>query len=167
MEIALFIRYFGIMLISLYVYTRILNIKDLPKTKIAAAVIFALMVGVLLSNRLLFSQAIVLISVCFFVSIMMAKVEKGFMISAVVIAVGISLGLETLGTLILIIAESICFSSYMALTGVTLTPAEIAHNPFISSPIIAEIFVLLISICLLKFLSKIKRLKKGFIRPVH
>ena len=190
MEIAAFVRYFGIILISLFVYTRILNIKDLPKTKILTAVIFALAVGVLLSNRLPFSHVIVLISVCVFVSVAIgtlggadaalrrkdrkyltrfswwsnrAKAEKGFIISVAVISTGIGLGLEVLGLLILIIVESTYFIIYMELTGEILSMEEIAQNPFIASPIIAEIFILLISICSLKFLSKIKRLKKGFI----
>ena len=164
MEIGLFIRYFGITLISLYVYTRILNIKDLPKTKIAVAIIFSLMVGVLLSNRLFFSHGIILISVCIFVCTVLARSEKGFAISVAVIATGISFGLEVFSTLILMIIESAYHYIIMAQTGEVLAPEEIVARSFlVADPIIIALLFLIISICIIGLLSKIKRLKKGFI----
>ena len=170
MELNLFIRYFGVIVVALFLYTRILNIKDLPKSKIAAAIIFALVVPLLLSSRILFSNIIVLVLVCLFLGVIFAKDERRFMLPVAVISVGISLGIDVFGYVILMLVDFIIsiigILVYFFQTGEIIPDEKIENLYFFTIVIpdaVFELLILMISITFIRLLAKVKRLKKGFI----
>ena len=168
MELSLFINYFGVIIIALFLYARILNIRDLSKTKIVAFAIFTITVAALLSTNILFTQIIVLISVCIFLRIMFFMDERNFRLSVAVIAVGISMGLQIFGFVILLFTNTIIvmvyITNYYVQTGEVFSEDNLEYLFVgIQHPVIYQLINLMISIAFVKLLSKIKRLKKGFI----
>jgi len=176
MELELFVRYFGFTIVALFLYAKIFNMKEISKPKVISAIIFTLAVSALLSHRLLFSPIIILVLVGIFVNIA-AKIEKYLMIPVVVISVGVSMGVYMLSEFILMALTILADIIYRVVSGAlnNLSPEEIENlrpllltineqNPIIYIPIaIWEAIVLTGAVVLVFFLTRIKRLKSGFI----
>ncbi|MCL1883020.1 MAG: ATP-binding protein [Defluviitaleaceae bacterium] len=173
MEIDLFIRYFGFIAVALFLYKKILNIKDISKLQLVSTILFALIMGALLSHRVLFSPIIILLAVGMFVNIA-AKAEKYLMVSVVIISVGISIGVYLISEFfITVIVNNFYLFAVMALNNLSQVEIENIRPLFVSineaPPIIntslelLQAIVLATNIIFIFLLSKIKRLKSGFV----
>ena len=140
MDYFLAIRFFGLLIVSLYVYWKILDIRDVSRVKIAAAVVFSLVASIPLSflpPPPIFELAFLGL-VLFFVAIM-ARVRVPLMVAAVIISVGISLGMDRLAFLVIV-------------------PIQIIHYTATAQSVG---FIKIIAFAV--FLFKIKRLQKGIL----
>lgn len=169
MEYDVIIRFFGILIISLYIYMRILNIKDVSKLKIVSAVMFSLIVSVPLSLTLPLFQTLILPVVVFIYVGIATKVRKGLMITSIIISVGICLGIDMISQTILFIPMTLFTALLVVIKMVqeNITSAnyeEIAKTvdiKLVNTVLSCASFFL--SILLVNIIFKIKRLKKGFV----
>ena len=150
MEYFTIIRFFGLFIVSLYVYVKILDIQNLSKVKIAAAIVFSL----LMSVPMIILPPLHLVGMLAFVAIA-ARVKASLMISSVVISVGVSLGMDSLARLVTVLFDVI----YIVVTGTPLL-GRTYHNVF-EAVIVSTVLILLI--VFVHYLFKIKRLKKGIL----
>lgn len=170
MDHGMVIKFFGLLIISLYIYMKILDIKDVSKIKIASAVIFSLVMSIPLSYTPFLYEIMFLVSVFSFVCIT-ARDKVSLMISAVIICVGISLGIDML--IQTIIAYGLLFpieAVHIIATVLreNIPPEDIAPDnvDLILTPVIMKVMPcisLIMSVSFVNILFKIKRLKKGFI----
>lgn len=158
------IKFFGLLIISLYIYMKILDIKDVSKLKKVSAVIFSFIMSIPLSYTPFLYELIFLVSVFIFVSITM-RVEINLMITTIIISVGISLGIEILANTILIFFEFLFLLVKALFENI---PEEDISEDNINQILIIPLNVMpyisfIISTVFINFFFKIKRLKKGFI----
>ena len=170
MDYFLAIRFFGLLIVSLYAYWKILDIKDVSKVKIAAAVIFSLVASIPLSflpPPPIFELAF-LGSVLFFVAIM-ARVRIPLMIAAVIISVGVNLGLDRLAFLVILLVIAPIQIIYYTTTGAyfiyfSATETQMFDGIYIGTVLaITQPIVFIMLIAFANFLFKIKRLQKGIL----
>ena len=170
MDYFLAFRFFGLLIVSLYVYWKILDIKDVSRVKIAAGVIFSIVASIPLSflpPPPIFELAFLGL-VLFFVSIM-ARVRIPLMIAAVIISVGINLGLDRLAFLVIlliIVPIQIVYRSVTETYFIYLAATETqmfggVYRDSILAITQSVVFVMLIAF--VNFLFKIKRLQKGIL----
>jgi hypothetical protein len=96
MEYDAIINFFGLLIISLYACKKILNIQNISNLKIASAIVFSLITGILLSYVPFgLHEAILLLSVGVFV-VIITRVKGSLLMTAVFISVGMSLGIKML-----------------------------------------------------------------------
>ena len=150
MDIFLILRFFGLFIVSLYIYVKILDIQNLSKAKIMAAIL----VSFLISVSMIILPPLHLVGMFVFVAIV-ARVKTSLMISAVIISVGVSLGLDNVARAILFLFEVI----YYRATGTTLL--EGIYQNIIVEIILSIAFVMLI--VFVHYLFRIKRLGKGIL----
>ncbi|MCL1918238.1 MAG: hypothetical protein FWG14_07975 [Peptococcaceae bacterium] len=185
MEHYLMIRMFGLLIISFYVYKKILNMKNVSKLKIAFAILFSLIMSVPLSYFPPLYEFIFVISVFVFVAIT-SRVKLPLMITAVIISVGISLGIDILADLIISFIEyPILIVNYSAKliqeygianviqdnipledlkNIVLLVNSDPSWNPLLSIPlIVTESISLIMNAVLVVLFFRIKRLRPGFV----
>ncbi len=151
MEAFLIIRFFGLLIIALYVYMKILNITHISKIKIISAILFSLIMSVPLSY-VPFYEIMFLGSFCVFVAIT-TRVKPRLLLTAVFISTGISLGIEILAF------TTVLAPSFLVDTIFKPSPEHTIQI----SPVIVETVVIIISIILSYFFFRVKRLKKGFV----
>jgi len=145
MDYYMIIRFFGLLIVSLYVYWKILDIS-VSKLKIIAAIIFSLIMSIPLSYVPPMYEFLFLGSVCIFVSVF-GRVKILLMLSAVIISVGISLGIEVLSSSIPAVIELVCTPIFPDILTIVW--------------IVFQIVVFILSVAFVNFLFKIKRLQKG------
>ena len=160
MDYYLAIRFFGLFIVSLYVYWRILDI-NISKSKTIAAIIFSLIMSIPLSYFPPFYEFIFLGSVCLFVSVV-ARVKLSLMLSSVIISVGISMGIEIIAYSVVTIIEITITAIYYLITNTLLT-VSIPQNRLEIFLVIIQTIVFVISVVFVNFLFKIKRLQKGIL----
>jgi hypothetical protein len=169
MDYGLMVRFFGLVIISLYVYMKILNIKEVAKQKIVAAVLFSLVMSVPLSFVPFLYEFIFLGSVGIFVWIT-ARVELPLMVSAVLISVGISLGIDILVQTILLYGvlvpvetiNTLIVTSQNNIPWETLTAENV---PLLITPMVAAALPYISLVASLVFVGLFfnrKRLRGGF-----
>ncbi len=151
MEYFMIIRFFGLLIIALYVYIKILNIK-VSKLKIISAILFSLIMSVPLSYVSPFYELIFLGSFCIFAGIT-TRVKPMLLVTAVFISTGISLGIEILAFTIIVL------QSFLLQTILQIPPINIMQT----SSTIVETMVFIISVIVSYFFFRVKRLKKGFV----
>ena len=150
MDYFLILRFFGLFIVSLYIYVKILDIQNLSKAKVIAAIVFSL----LMSVPMIILPPLHLVGMLAFVAIT-ARVKASLMISSVVISVGVSLGMDSLARLVTVLFDVI----YIVVTGTPLL-GRTYHNIF-EAVIVSTVLILLI--VFVRYLFGIKRLKKGIL----
>ena len=150
MDIILILRFFGLFIVSLYIYVKILNIQNLSKLKIAAAIVFSF----IMSIPMLVLPPLHLVGMLVFVAIT-ARAKTSLMISSVIIATGVSLGIDNLARSVAVLFQIV----YVAITGVSLVGN--VHQGVIEMIILLAAFIALIIV--VHYLFKTKRLEKGIL----
>ncbi len=180
----------SLILLPIYIYRKILDVKRMSRSKIVAACLYALLMSVPLTGiyliysdlPLLLASAAILVIVFIFV-LFTDKNRTSLKISGTIIAVGISVGIETIVTMIvafisyivILIAEII----YCRQTDTEFVPVKWLSATVIKSTvlkgvsgieIISGIFSILLNIIVLSLMAfsvsqlfKKKRLKKGLL----
>jgi hypothetical protein len=156
MHIELIFRFFGLLLVTLYIYVKILNIKEISKAKKIAAIIFCLAVAIPLAVPAMpLYELVYLVSVCLFLKIITMEKNWWLLISAVIISTGIAVGINHV--LIFALYESIPW-----LRGIVeITPEN--RWLVISSMMGVESLAIILSLMFLNFMFKTKRLRDGFV----
>ena len=158
MDYFLIIRFFGLLIVSLYAYWRILGL-NLAKSKMVAAIIFSIAMSIPLSLVPPLYELLFLVSVGIFVSIV-ARVKLSLLIPSVIIAVGISLGIDRLATSISFLSISIFEIIYFVTVGTTFIDIVTPNVLDILSAMLQSV-VFVLTIVFVNYLFKIQRLKKG------
>ncbi len=169
MNHSLAVRFFGLLMISIYIYVKILN-KSLSKPKIAAAIAFSLVMSIPLSFSPFLYELIFLSSVCAFVALT-ARVKLPLMLSAVFIATGISLGIDTLANTVFsygillpidgLYTSVIASREHISVAEVTAEYASPLYMFF--ATIVWPYIVLVVSFVFARLFFSMKRLKNGFV----
>ena len=158
----------SLLLITLYVYSRILNIREISKLKIVAAVLFAVGMSIPLTLVPVLYELLFLASVLVFVAIT-ARVKTSLMISAVLISTGISLAIDLLAlTLVLLVHMIVDFVHlFSALSSGMLSPESFVPEDYASvvnmNPLVGRGLIIAISVALTYLFFSRKRVKKGFV----
>jgi len=162
------IGFSSLLLITLYVYCRILNIREISKPKIFAAVLFSMVMSIPLTLIPVFYELLFLASVLVFVAIT-ARVKTSLMISAVLISTGIGLAIDLLALTLVLISHLIVDFVYIfsALSSGTLSLESFVPEDYASvvnmSPLVGRGLMIAISVTLTYFFFSRKRVKKGFV----
>jgi len=165
MEWPSFVNFSVLLFITLYVYCRILNIEEISKLKIAAAVLFSLGMGAVLSFEPFLYELIFLGSVLAFVAVA-ARRKAALMVSAVIISTGISLAIDFAMLTLLLFVDFVVAFFYglsIGLSGEIPTEAAIAeHINQLTDPLLVESIMAALSLLFTFFLFTRKRVKNGF-----
>ena len=158
MDFMLILRLFGLFIVSLYIYVKILDIQNLSKSKIVAAIVFSLFMSIPMTIL----PPVHLVGMLVFVAIT-ARVKTSLMISSVIISVGISLGLDSLAILIILLLEIISATA----AGVRWFDSTYQHIFDSTYQHIIDAIILSIAsimfIVFVHYLFKTKRLEKGIL----
>jgi len=87
-----FIRFFGISMIALFAYAKILNIKKFTRHKVFASISFAILVSISTSYLMLFSAFITLVPLYVFVKFFTKDNSTYALAPVAIISVGVSFG---------------------------------------------------------------------------
>ena len=160
MDYFLVIRFFGLLIVSLYTYWRILGL-NLIKSKTIAVIIFSIVMSIPLSLVPPLYELLFLVSVGIFVSII-TRVKLSLLIPTVIIAVGISLGMDRLAASISFLATIIFEIIYFVTVGTALFDI-VTPNALDTLSAITQSTVFILTIVFVNYLFKIQRLKKGIL----
>jgi len=160
MDYFLVIRFFGLLIVSLYAYWRILGL-NVSKLKMVAAIIFSVVMSIPLSFVPPLYELLFLVSVGIFVSII-TRVKLSLLIPTVIIAVGISLGLDRLAASITFLSSLIFEIIYFMTVGTAFMDIATPNELDILSAIVQSV-VFILTIVFVNYLFKIQRLKKGIL----
>lgn len=152
MNVQNMILFFGLWLVSVYVYWKGLNLPHITRLKMAAAILCALVMSVPLSYAPFLYEVLFTVSVMIFVSLM-ARVQFSLMFSAALISIGISLGIMCLSEITLVFLGSLMWA--------------VAHESFLfrdeaTMGMALQVTGLVLSLSFAYLLFRIKRLKNGF-----
>jgi len=139
------IKFFGLTINCIYIYMKILNIRDISKLKILSAIIFSAIASIVMYFFRFcvpdIRPIIILVSVFIYAAIGM-RVKTDIMITAAVISGGISYGLMGIA----VILSAFVFG-------------VLSRTP---NMVLASVLILILSIASTNIIFRISRLKKGF-----
>ena len=165
MEWPSFVNFSSLLFITLYVYCRILNIEEISKLKIAAAILFSLGMGAVLSFEPFLYELIFLGSVLAFVAVA-ARRKAALMVSAVIISTGISLAIDFVMLTLFFFVDFVIAFIYglsIGLSGEIPTEAAITERiNQLTDPLLVESIMTALSLLFTFFLFSRKRVKNGF-----
>jgi len=160
MDYFLIIRFFGLLIVALYAYWRILGL-NVSRSKMAATIIFSVVMSIPLSFVPPLYELLFLVSVGIFVRIV-ARGKLSLLIPTVIIAVGISLGMDRLAVSISFLSIFIFETIHFVTVGTTFIDIVAPNMLDILSAILQSV-VFVLTIVFVNFLFKIQRLKKGIL----
>ena len=158
------IRTFIAFITSLYVYWRLLGV-GISNPRIFAAIIFSFIMSIPLTFTLSlmppFFELLFLGSACIFV-IITARTKPFFMILGIILSIGIVLGIEMLSRSIVLLLFVLYELIHMTVSKTQLTDPRFQDILGVII-MIAEIIVFILTVAIVNFLFKTKRLKKGIL----
>ena len=154
------IRFVGMLLITLYIYMKIMNLSPISNYQKIVAIIFTLVMSIPFGFTPFFLfELLYITSVCIFIGII-TKQKVKLLVFGVIIATGITIGIHVivvdLIVIPLVIPLLLLITSFFSL--------DLSEVNFIEESILFfELFIAFLSFSFTFLLFKIKRVKKGFI----
>lgn len=159
MKIFIIIRFFSLLIISLYTFSKISGLTNIPKWKNLSAILFSLVMSIPLSYAPPLYELLFLSS-CFIFLRCLTKINSSLLITSIFISTGISLGIEMLSYTVIHVLASLLniYPEYFHDEIISLSIKEIELLDTVLS-----FSLLILSIVISFFFFRLKRLVKGFV----
>lgn len=153
------LQFYGVILITLYIYKKILNVERVPKWKYICAIITSFLISIPLSYTPPLYEFIFLGYLFVFLRAM-SDIKLSLLVVGVFISIGISLGIVIISYTLLVIVTSLLniVPDYFMHENITL-PIRKNHT----LDVMGTIFIIVLSAIISFYFFRLKRLRKGFV----